>query len=298
MTDQPPVPPTEPTPPPGGATWQGVQPVVERPTEVVPPVPPGPPPPAPPTGPPTGGAPDGEGGGNRGVIIAIVVIALAILGIGGFLLLSGGDDDDDDEIVAVDDDDDEETTTTTTEPEEDTTTTTAAAEETTTTAAVEDTTTTAPAEGGTITFTGITDNTEQLVVEVPDTWTDVDGRPLSPTSPNVQASTNLAGFREGTASGVSYTLLEEQNADPDSTARLPHRRPRRGLRGAGAPGLRATRSSSVGLQELTNCGGQGITLIVIVASNEAGQSVEVSARSAADPVEEIVQHIIDTFNIV
>ncbi len=307
MSDQPPVPPTQPTPPsppPGGATWQGVQPVVERPDEPpttamapTPPPPPVPPVPGPPVGP---GPASGSGGGGNGKTIAIVLVIVAILGVGGFLLLSGGDDDGDDDVATQqddeddeDEDEDEETTTTEAE-EEETTTTTVEPEETTTSAAAD---TTVPVEGGELTFTGITDDTGRLVVEVPDTWTQVDGTSLGDGAPNVQASTDLAGFRQLTASGLSFTLLNQQNADPDATLDFLtsshvdgcEEQPRQDY----TDGVFTGR-----LQQLDNCGGQGVTLITIVASNAAGQSVEVSTVIVPpDPLEEIERHIIETFNV-
>jgi hypothetical protein len=287
MSDQPPVPPTQPVPPGGGATWQGVQPVVERPTEVVPPVPPATPPPAPPVGGP------GGGGSNRGVVIAIVVAVLAILGVGAFLLLGGDDDDDGDDVTFErDDEDDEETTTTTAEG-----TTTSATEVDETTTSTPETGTTVAA-GGELAFTQVTDDSGQLVVEVPDTWTQVDGTPLGDGAPNVQASTDLAAFRQRAASGLSFTLLSQQNADPDTTldfltsehvddCEVQEREDY-------ADGVFTGR-----LQVLSDCGGQGITLVVIVASNQAGQSVEVSTVIVPpDPLDEIEQRIIETFNVV
>ena len=302
MTDQPPVPPTQPTPPvpptppappPGSATWQGVQPVVARPEDQLPPVPPGPPP-----APPVGGPPGGGGGGN-GKVIAVVLVVLAILGIGAFLLLSGGDDDDGEDVAIErerDEDEDE-------DDEENEETTTTEAEETTTSQAEEEPeeTTTSAAGGeepaGTITFAGITDNSGQLVVEVPDTWTQVDGSPLGDGAPNVQASTDLAAFRQLAASGISFTLLNQQNADPDTTLDFLTA----GQVGSCEEQPRQDYDDTVftgRLQELRNCGGQGVTLITIVASNAAGQSVEVSTVIVPpDPVEEIEQHIIETFNL-
>lgn len=285
MSDQPP--PTQPVPPTGGGTWQGPQPVVERPTEVVPPVPPATPPPAPPTGGPGGGGP------NRGLIAAIVVVVLAILGVGGFLLLGGDDDDDDarvgfDREEAQDEDDEDDEETTTTAGDDDVTTTTAADETTTTTEAE------APAE---LTFVPISDDSGRLTVEVPDTWTDVDGTPLGDGAPNVQASTDLAAFRQLSASGISYTLLNQQNADPDATLDF--------LTSSHVDNcdVREREDYDDGvftgrLQQLDDCGGAGVTLIVIVASNAAGQSVEVSTVIVPpDPVQEIELHIIETFNV-
>lgn len=284
----PPPPPTQPVPtaPPapgaGGATWQGVQPVVERPTEAVPPVPPTIPPTAPPAGPP-------GGGGNGGKIAAVVVLVLAILGVGAFLLLSGDDEDDD---VATEQDEE----TTTTEDDDEETTTTAEPDETTTSAA--ETTTTAPEDGGgELAFTEVTDDSGTLVVEVPDTWTEVDGTALGDGAPNVQASSDLAAFRQLAASGISFTLLNQQDADPDATLDFLQSGQEDGCtveeRQDYTDGVFTGR-----LQELTDCGGQGVTIIIIVASNEAGQSVEVSTVIVPpDPVEEIEQHIIETFNL-
>ena len=265
-------------------------------------MPPSPPPPpvgGPGGGGPPGGAP-GSGGGN-GKVIAIVVVLLAILGVGAFLLLSGGDDDDDDVATEQDEDDDEDENdddedTTTTEAEEDEeTTTTAAEDEETTTTAVDDT---VPGDPGELTFTQISDDTGTLVVEVPDTWTDVDGAPLGANSPNVQASTDLAAFRQGLgASGLSFTLLEQQNVDPDATLdfltashlEACEEQPREDY----TDGVFTGR-----VQQLLNCGPQAAALIVIVATNDAGQSVEVSTVIVPpDPLEEIERRIIETFNI-
>jgi hypothetical protein len=266
-----------------------VQPVVERPTEAVPPVPPPAPPPAPPLGEPAGAG----GGGGNGKIVAVVVLVLAILGVGAFLLLSGGDDDEDDVATEQEDEDEEETTTT--EAEEETTTT--EAEEETTTTEAEETTTSSVDDGGELAFTQITDDTGSLVVEVPDTWTDVDGTSLGDGAPNVQASSDLSAFRQLAASGVSFTLLNQQNADPDTTLDFLQSGQEDGCtveeRQDYTDGVFTGR-----LQELSDCGGQGVTLIIIVASNEAGQSVEVSTVIVPpDPVQEIEQHIIETFNL-
>jgi hypothetical protein len=266
-----------------------VQPVVERPTEAVPPVPPAGAPPVPPTGGGGGGGAAG-GGSSGGKIAAIVIVVLAILGVGGFLLLSG-DDDEGDEVSTEEEEDEDEEITTTTEAEEETTTTTAP-EETTTSST---TATTAPS--GELVFTGITDDTGQLVVEVPDTWTDVDGTSLGDGAPNVQASTDLAAFRQTQASGISYTLLNEPNVDPNATLDF--------LTSDFVDSCTVQErqdyddSVFVGrLQELSDCGGQGITLVVIVASNAGGQSVEVSTVIVPpDEVDPIVQRIIETFNL-
>lgn len=288
MSDQPPVPPTEPVPPVppegGGATWQGVQPVVERPTEVVPPVPPEPPPPAPPAG--------GRGGGpNRGLVIAIVIAALAVLGVGGFLLL-GGDDDDDDVRAGFErsQGDDDRTTTTADEGDDE-------VDDITTTEADDGATTTAASEPGELAFFPISDDSGRLTVEVPDTWAEVDGTPLGDGAPNVQASTDLGAFRQLRASGISYTLLNQQNADPDATLDF--------LTSAHVDNcdVREREDYDDGvftgrLQQLSDCGGAGVELVVIVASNAAGQSVEVStAIVPPDPVNDIVSRIIETFNV-
>lgn len=287
MSDQPPVPPTEPVPPVppegGGATWQGVQPVVERPTEVVPPVPPEPPPPAPPAG--------GRGGGpNRGLVIAIVIAALAVLGVGGFLLL--GDDDDDDVRAGFErsQGDDDRTTTTADEGDDE-------VDDITTTEADDGATTTAASEPGELAFFPISDDSGRLTVEVPDTWAEVDGTPLGDGAPNVQASTDLGAFRQLRASGISYTLLNQQNADPDATLDF--------LTSAHVDNcdVREREDYDDGvftgrLQQLSDCGGAGVELVVIVASNAAGQSVEVStAIVPPDPVNDIVSRIIETFNV-
>jgi hypothetical protein len=300
MSDQPPVPPTEPTPPvgpppAGGANWQGVEPVVERPTEEMPPVPPPEPPPAPPQG-PAGqpGPPAGGGGSNKGLVTAIVVVLVAILGVGGFLLL-GGDDGDDDARTPIerddrDDEDDE-------DPDE--TTTTEAPEETTTSAAPEETTTTVPPDGGApIGFTQVSDDTGRLVVQVPDTWTDVDGRPLSENELNVQASPDLQAFRSFQASGVSFSLLGQQNADPDVTLDFlmsgQTDRCELGPRTDYSDGVFTGRQ-----QNLLNCDGAGITLLIIVASNAAGDSVEVSTIIVPpDEVGPIHGQIVASFNVL
>jgi len=296
MTDQPPVPPTPPTEPTpttgGGANWQGVEPVVERPTEAMPPVAPPGPPPAPPTQPP----PPPGGGANKGLVAAIVVVVLAILGVGGFLLLGGDDDGDGDDdrapVERADDEGDDEDATTTTEAGEETTTTTEPDEDTATT-------TTVPPDGGSPAgFVEVTDDTGTLVVSVPDTWTDVDGRPQSSGDLNVQASTDVEAFRNLEASGVSFSLLSEANADPDTTLDFLtagqvdscDAQPREDYDDGVFRGRQQT---------LTDCGPDAFTLIVIVAGNEAGQSVEVSTLvMPPDPVEEIHAEIVRSFNVL
>jgi hypothetical protein len=305
MSDQPPVPPTEPTPPvgpppAGGANWQGVQPVVERPTEAMSPVPPPEPPPAPPPAPPQGptgqpGPPAGGGGSNKGLVTAIVVVLVAILGVGGFLLLGGDDGDDDARTPIERDDDDREDD----GDDEETTTTAAPDETTTTTEAPEETTTTVPPDGGAPTgFTQVSDDTGRLVVQVPDTWTDVDGRPLSENELNVQASPDLEAFRSFQASGVSFSLLGQQNADPDVTLDFlmsgQTDRCELGPRTDYSDGVFTGRQ-----QNLLNCDGAGITLLIIVASNAAGDSVEVSTIIVPpDEVGPIHGQIVASFNVL
>jgi hypothetical protein len=220
-------------------------------------------------------------------------VVVAILGIGAFLLL-GGDDDDG---VAADD-----TTTTT----EEVTTTTAEATTTTeaetTTTEADETTTTAgdtgttgvPGEAG---FTQIRDDTGELVVEVPDTWTDVDGSPLNANSPNVQASTDLAGFRGLAASGISYSRLENPNVDVDATLDFLMS----GQVGNCTVGDRVDYSDAIftgRIQFLSNCAPGGGELRILVANATDGRAVEVSTYLVAPDGDDVHQHILDTFTLV
>lgn len=295
MSDWPPAAPTQTTPPARpGEPWP---PAAAPPTEPVPPVPPEQPPWPPSNGGGGGGGGGGDGGGagggapggggwGTGAIVAIVVLALAILGVGGYLLLS--DDEDD---VAVEQDE----TTTTSQPEETTTSTESPTTTSSTSTSTTSTTTTAPADE--LVFTPVTDDTGQLVVEVPQEWSDVDGRSLDDGAPNVQASTDLDEFRQLAASGISYTLLNEADVDPDETldflisshvddCDVEERQPYDDTVFVGR------------LQVLSDCGGQGITLVAIVATNPQGQSVEVSTVVVPpDPADPIVNRIIETFNV-
>ena len=290
VTDAPPPPPSDPNAPDRGeATWQGVGPAVEplspsdAPPTPEPPPPPGAPLPPPPPGttppaPPTGG----PAKGGKGKTLAIVAVVVLVGALAAFFLTKGGSDDN----VAAD------STTTTTEQADD---------ETTTTSGDETTTTTAPPDAnnplGGITFVQVADDTGAITVEVPDSWVQVDGRPLNDGSPNVQASPDLNALRTSfDVSGVSFTLLA-QPVDPD--AGIDFITSNNGVAASCQAGERSDYSDGVftgKFQEFSNCGGTGTSFVQIVASRaDTGQGVEVSVQLvAADPIE-IALHIAETF---
>jgi hypothetical protein len=267
---------------PAAATWTGVQPAVERPTAGAPAVPP-------PTaaGPPPGGAAAGGTGGGKGPLVAVVVLLVAALGAGAFFLF-GGDDDDE----TADD------TTTTTEAEE--TTTTTEAEETTTTTEAEETTTTGVPG---IEFVALTDATGQLTVEVPADWTDVslaleDLADLA----NIQASTDLAAFRAGfEVPGMSFSLLPvpPPNGDFDQV-----------LDFLAASVNLQNNCVSTGKEDYSDglftgrfevweqCAGIGTQIVLVVASQPDGRSIEINVQLPAGEPIEIATHIAETFFIV
>jgi hypothetical protein len=211
-----------------------------------------------------------------------------LLGVGGFFLLRGGGDDDDDDAAA---------TTTTEEQEEETTTTEDQEEETTTT---ED-------QGGEDDdFVEVFDDTNQLRVEVPVDWVDVDGRPIAdPQSggqiPNVQAAPDLASFRTTVdTSGLSYSLISTQTQDFDTTINFLMQQVGfdRICTDAGRfdydDGVFAGR-----IQRLENCGNVGTSATFVVANPKDGASlsVEINFQLTADEDPAVGDHILQTFFI-
>jgi hypothetical protein len=154
-------------------------------------------------------------------------------------------------------------------------------------------------------FTEIEDATGQLTVEVPDTWADVDGRPLADREnggqmPNVQAAPSLADFRTSVASsGVSYSLINgtrEVDATLDFLVRLVGYDTicTDGRRTDYADGEFAGR-----LQRLDNCGNVGTTAVFVVATPTDGSSytIEISYQLAADAAPETGDRILSTFRV-
>ena len=267
----------------GASTWTGVTPIVERPEPELAP----PPPPVAGDGPPPVVAPAGGGGTKgKGPLIAVLVLVLAALGVGGFVLLGGSDDDDE---VAADD------TTTTTEDDDGTTTTTEEVDDTTTTtASVDD-----PLAG--ITFTELVDSTGNLQVQVPDDWTDVSLDPLTDEGkPTIQASTDLEAFRTGfDVPGMSFSLIFEPPADFDGAidflAALVN------LDEACTATGKEDYSDGVftgRFEVFEDCGGVDTTIVQIVASREDGLTIEVSVQLRPEDPIEIVRHVAETFNAV
>ncbi|MBA2280610.1 MAG: hypothetical protein H0W25_05145, partial [Acidimicrobiia bacterium] len=274
--------------------WTGVQPVVERPTEAIPVQPVGPVGPGGPGGPPPGPPPSGEGKSN-GPVIAIVVIVLLILGVGGFLLFGGKDDE-----VATND------TTTTTEDPDDTTTTTEEVEETTTTTEVEAPTTSAEEETTTTTtiedpgepgFTTVQDDTGLLVVQVPDTWTDVNGVALPDGSANLFAAPSIDQFTQFLGSGLSYTSL---NGPQDPDAVIDFLINQNGLtEGCAVVGTREDYSDPVFTgrkQQFDGCGASNATVVELVAADATGRAVELTMVIIAPDTLDAVTQIENTFN--
>jgi hypothetical protein len=286
----------------GASTWQGVAPVVERPTEVVAPVPPGagaPPPPGPPMGgPPAGGPPPAPADSkSKGPMILAIIVVLALLGGGAFFLL-GGDDDEgaDDEQAQEDRDEDEDEE----EEDDDESTTTTEAEETTTTTEVEETTTTTEVDEDPVDdqqFDRLTDDTGFLVVEVPVEWTDR-VTTLNNGQPTIEASTSLASFRQDfSVPAVAYTVLS--NAPVDFEAALAGSASLGNLNAACEPQPSEEYTDGVftGRQQLFgNCGGIGTVLLLIAAANPNGVSVAVTIQLTSDDSPDIASGIVNTFN--
>ena len=278
-------------PPAGASTWTGVQPVVERPTQAMPPVPPVPPAGGgaapPPPGPPGAGAPPTEQKG-KGPLVLVAVLVLAALGAAAFFLL-GGDDDEvasDDTTTTTEEDDDQDETTTTTEADD---------EETTTTEDDGDD----PLAG--IEFVTLTDDTGRLTVDVPSDWTQVSTTPLEGGQPNIQASTDLEAFRTGfEVPGLTYTLLGAPAPENHDTV-IDFLATNANLTNACTPLGKEDYADSVftGRSEtFDDCAGRGTTIVLIVASRADGQTIEVSAQLRAEDPIEIVEQMAASFNII
>ncbi|MGH9245656.1 MAG: hypothetical protein ACRD29_15340 [Acidimicrobiales bacterium] len=222
------------------------------------------------------------------MIIGIVVVLALILGVGGFLVLGG--------------DDDEEAGNGNGTEEEETTTTQEGADETTTTEEEED-------GGGELEFEQISDDTEELFVEVPTDWTDRDGRPIDdPQSgfrgANIQASTDLEAFRDTfDVPGVSYTQI---GFTPDANVGLDFlggfTDPNGGFDQACEVGERTDYEDNLFIgrrQDFSNCAGTGTTYVQIVASLKTSQefSIEINFQLTADDPPEIGDQIVNTFTV-
>jgi hypothetical protein len=215
---------------------------------------------------------------------------IAALAVGGFLVLGGSDDDED----AADD------TTTTEEVDDETTTTTEVDETTTTTEAVDETTTTVGGLEG-IEFVPLTDASGRLTVEVPSTWTDQSTALEGADFANVQASTDLAAFRSGfEVPGMSFSLLATTPAEGfdavldflAASVNLPN-----ACVSAGKDDY--TDGVFTGRFEVwQECAGVGTQIVLIVASQADGQTIEINVQLPPGEPVEIVQHIAETFFIV
>jgi hypothetical protein len=187
----------------------------------------------------------------------------------------------------------------------DDTTTTEEEEEETTTTEGEETTTTEDGGDGEVQFQQIIDDTETLVVEVPEDWTDVDGRPIAEEGsteqlPNIQASTNLESFRRTfEAPGLSYSQIGFA-ANPDAT--LDFFINSTGVAQFCSDGGRNNYDDGVftgRIQRFDACDGIDTSVVLLVAAPASQEfSVELNMQlTAADPPE-IVDHILATFNTV
>jgi hypothetical protein len=209
-------------------------------------------------------------------------LAVLLVGALAFLLLRDGDEQADDD-------------TTTTEAEE---------EETTTTEGEQETTTTEDGDGE-IQYQQIIDDTNTLVVEVPEAWTQVDGRPIAPQEgteplPNIQASTDLESFRRGfEAPGLSYSQLGfAPNPDETLDFFINTTRVAEVCQDAGRndydDGVFTGR-----IQRFDACAGNDSSAVLVVAAPDSQAfSVELSLVLTAADDPEIAQHILDTFNTV
>jgi hypothetical protein len=165
-------------------------------------------------------------------------------------------------------------------------------------------TTTAEADAAAEGFVIVEDSTGRLTVEVPETWSDVDGRPLSNPDageiPNVQASVDLSEFRSNIAtSGVSYSLIPNTQ-EVDQALDFLVRQVGYDTLCTDAGRVDYDDGEFVGrLQRMENCGNVGTTAVFVVASPADSQdlSVEINYQLAADAAPEIGDRILATFRV-
>lgn len=223
-------------------------------------------------------------------MIAIAAVVVAALAAGAFFLFGSGDDE-----TAGDD------TTTTEEPDE--TTTTEDPDETTTTGPEETTTTQVDDPLAGIEFVPVTDASNTLVVEVPSTWTDVSLElPDSQGLVNVQASTDLPRFRSDfDVPGMSFSLFPTPPADGNFDQVLDF------LAASVQLPVECTSEGKedyddgvfVGRFEIwSGCAGIDTEIVLVVASQADGRTIEINVQLTAEDPAEIAVHIAETFLII
>jgi serine protease Do len=154
-------------------------------------------------------------------------------------------------------------------------------------------------------FVEVEDSTGRLTVEVPEAWSDVDGRPLADQEtggeiPNVQAAPDLAAFRGDVAnSGVSYSMIPRAQ-DIDATLDFLVRNVGFDVLCTDAGRTDYSDGEFVGrLQRMENCGNVGTTAVFVVAApaDGADTTVEINYQLAADEPAELGDRILATFRL-
>jgi serine protease Do len=147
----------------------------------------------------------------------------------------------------------------------------------------------------------VTDASGRLTVEVPADWTDQSLALEGADFPNIQASTDLAAFRTGfEVPGTSFSLLPTPPAGGFDTVldflansvNLPN-----ACVSAGKDDY--TDGVFTGRFEVwQECAGIGTQIVLIVASQADGQTIEINVQLPVGEPVDIVQHIAETFFIV
>jgi serine protease Do len=155
-------------------------------------------------------------------------------------------------------------------------------------------------------YTSVQDDTGRLTVEVPEDWSDVDGRPLADRTtggqiPNVQAAPSLAGFRADVGtSGVSYSLID-RSQDVDATLDFLVQTVGFDTICTDAGRTDYADGQFVGrLQRMENCGNVGTSAVFVVATpatSEAEVTVEINYQLAADEPAATGERILATFRL-
>jgi serine protease Do len=151
----------------------------------------------------------------------------------------------------------------------------------------------------------VQDDTGRLTVEVPEAWSDVDGRPIADQESggqiaNLQAAPDLAGFRSTfTTPGVNYTFYE-RILDVDGTMDFFIQRGGLDVVCTDAGRTDYDDGEFVGrLQRLENCGNSATTVVYVVANPADGSdaTVEVVFHLTADDPVAVGDRILATFGV-
>jgi serine protease Do len=154
-------------------------------------------------------------------------------------------------------------------------------------------------------FVTVQDATGQLSVDVPEDWTDVDGRPFAVAEtggeiPNLQAATDLAAFRSNIAvSGLSYSLIDRAQ-DVDTTLDFLVHQVGYDVICTDAGRFEYGDGEFAGrLQRLENCGNTGTVAIFVVANPTDGSdfSIEINYQLSADERPEVAERMRSSFRV-